>query len=352
MGALSLLAFGLAAYLGLHPALQATPGELAAQPAPAGLVDSFGVTWARLVSAAAFGISVGAATVVCRRLFHSDVTAYLAGALVLLDPGFLTLGRLALPDAIAVAGILAALAFFLSDAPWAHWAGSVALGVAVAADPRTLIWGVPLALLALLRGHIYAAPRHLGLAGLQGLALPALAAGLHLLAMEGQLRGVICQPGSDSALGLATSIDYGGIIAIHNPVTWFGGLGAILFLAAESLSTVARQFRLARLPGRLQMRLGVPLQPMQARILWLLLLVLLIPFPGALLPLLAIALAAGIGNLADDAPGFGLAVALVVLLFAVLALARAWPLVAGTASPDTVQDLLGMVPWTRTVACA
>lgn len=351
VGALALFAFGLAAELGLHP-LMPLQGEKVAQVAPAGLLESFGLTWARLVSAAAFGVAVGATTVAARRLFHSDLVAYLAGALVLLDPGFLAIGRLALPDAIVVAGLLSALAFFLSEPPWAHWAGSVALGMAVAADPRSLVWGVPLGFLILIRGHIYAAPRHLGLAGLQALAIPALAAGLHLLATDGRVIGIVCQPDTNSALSLVTSIDYGGVVALHNPVTWFGGLGALVFLSAQSLSTVTRQFRLARLPGRLQMRLAIPLLPMQARILWLLLFAVLAPFPVVLLPVLAIALAAGIGNLAEDAPGFGVAVALVVLLFAGLALARAWKLVAGTADAAEVQDLLGLVPWTRALPCA
>ncbi|MCA1819452.1 MAG: phospholipid carrier-dependent glycosyltransferase [Halobacteriales archaeon] len=352
VAAMALFAFGLAAELGLLPHTPTpTRGEVAAAAAPAGLLESFGLAWARIVSAAAFAVSVAATTVATRRLFHSDAVAFLAGALVLLDPGFLAVGRLALPDAIATAGLLSALAFFLSAAPWAHWAGSLALGLAVAADPRSLVWGVPLGLLILLRGHIYAAPRHLGLAGLQALALPALAAGLHMLATDGAIRGVICQPGTSASLGLAESADYGGVIALHNPVTWFGGVCALLFLAANSLSTVARQFRLARLPGRIQMRLAVPLQAMQGRILWVLLLAVLVPFPVALLPVLAMALAAGIGNLAEDAPGFGAAVGLVVLVFAALALVRAWRLVAGTAGPEEIADLLNLVPWTHPVPC-
>lgn len=351
-GLLAVAAFGLAAYLGLYPQpLRPTSGEMHAAAAPAGLLDSFGLSWARLVSAAAYATAIVAASVAARRLFHSGPVGLLAGTLVLLDPGFLVMGRLALADAIAVAGLFLSLAFFLSTPSWAHWAGSVALGLAVAADPRSLVWGVPLALVILLRGHIYAAPRHLGIAGLQALALPSLAAGLHFLATDGTIRGVLCQPPLASALGLGASIDYGGVIAVHNPITWFGGLGAILFLGADSLATIGRQFRLARLPGRLQMRLGMPLHPMQARILWILAFAVLVPYPAAMLPLLAIAVAAGIGNLAEDAPGFGLAVGLVVLLFAVFALVRAWGLVQGTASPAEAQELMGFVPWTSAVPC-
>lgn len=354
VGAMALVAFGLAAELALYPQpIQVTPAEEAAQRAPGGLLDTFGLSWARLVSAASFAVTVSAVAVVGRRLFHSDGVALLAAALVLLDPGFLTLGRLALPDAIAVAGLLGALAFFLSTPPWAHWAGSLMLGLAAAADPTSLVWGVPMVVLLLIRGHIYAAPRHLGLAALQTLALPTLAAGLHLLATDGAIRGVVCQLDRGAAFTLAATTHYGlGIHGLHNPVTWFGGLGATLLLAAASLSTVARQFRLARLPGRVQMRLAFPLQPIQARILWILAFAVLIPFPNALMPILALALAAGIGHLAEDAPGFGLAVALVVLLFAGLVLWRAWGLVAGTASPAEAQDILAtLVPWTRVEDC-
>jgi hypothetical protein len=348
--ALALLAFGLAAELGLRP-LSPLPAEELAKSAPGGLLDTFGLSWARLVSAAALAVAVGALCVAARRLLHSELAALLAGAVAALDPGFLVLGRLALPDAIAVAGLLTALAFFLSNQEWAPWGGTIALGFAAAADPVSLVWGAPLALLILIRGHIYAAPRHLGLAALQTLALPALAAGLHLLATDGELRGLPCNLGAGANLGLAATVDYGGVYGLHNPVTWFGGVGAILFLAAAALSAVARQFRLARLPGRIQLRLAFPLSPIQARMLWILLFAVMAPFPSALLPVLAIALAAGVYNLAEDAPGFGASVGLVVLLFAILTLVRGWGLLSGTAEPTTAQDLLGAVPWTSTVRC-
>jgi len=340
--------FGLAAWLGTQP-YQPVAGELAASAAPAGLLDSFGLSPSRLVSAAAVGGLLAAAAVAGRRLLHSEPVALLAGGLVLLDPGILALGRLAMPDALVLAGLAGALALFLSDAPWAHWAAAGSLGLAAAADPRSLVWGLPLGGLALLRGHIYAAPRHLGLASLQALGLPILAAGLHLLATNGQVVGIGCQPSFGDAVALAASPDYGGVVALHNPVTWFGGLGALVLLAAGSLSTVARQFRLARLPGRIQMRLGAPLEPIQARMLWLLLLALLAPFPSLLLVLAALALAAGIGRLAEDAPGFGVAVGFVILVFAVLALWRAWAAVSGTGP---LGDSLDLVPWTHAVACA
>jgi len=347
VAALAAGGFGLAAWLGTWP-LHALPGELAAAPAPAGLLDSFGLSPARLVSAAAFGATLAAVAVAARRLLHSEAVALLAAALVLLDPGILALARLATPDALVLAGLSCALALFLSDAAWAPWAGAGALGVAVAADPRTLVWGVPLGFLALLRGHIYAAPRHLGVAGLQAIGLPTLAAGLHVLATGGQVVGVVCQPAFGDALALARTPDYGGVVALQNPVTWFGGLGALVLLAAASLATVARQFRLARLPGRIQMRLGAPLEPIQARALWLLALALFAPFPSVLLLVAALALAAGIGRLAEDAPGFGVAVGFVIVVFAVLVLWRAWGAVTGQGGADAALDL---VPWTHAVPC-
>ena len=142
-----------------------------------------------------------------------------------------------------------------------------------------------------------------------------------------------------------------GIVALHNPATWYGGLGALLFLGVGALLSMARQFRVARLPGRVQLRLAEPLGATHARALWLGAFALVLPFPGLWLPLFAIALAAGIGELSEDAPGFGLAVAIVSLGFALLGLVRLWPLVNGGSDPVQVQELLNFLPWVTVRGC-
>src|SRR5205085_1001793 len=151
---------------------------------------------------------------------------------------------------------------FLSTSSRLHWAGAAALWLAALADPRSLLWSPALALLLLVRGHIYAAPRHLGLALGQALGIPATAA-----------------------------------------------------------------------PSHLPLTAGAP--P---------------PAPLAWLPLFALALGAGIGALAEDAPGFGLAVGGVLLLFAALGLVRAWALVHG--GPALLPGAqAGLVPWGHVAGC-
>jgi hypothetical protein len=344
---LALLAGGLALAAGM-PASRALAVERAVAGQPGALAAPLGLAGARALAAGGAAVAVLATALAGRRLFHNDGVGLLAAALVALDPAALASGRLAAPQSLALAGVASALACFLAQPTWARWLGAALLATAALLDPRAVGWGIPLALLALLRGHIYAAPRHLGLAALQAIGAPAAGALLHL-AYSPTWSALPCPAFAPAALVLLEAPDFGGVAAVHNPVTWFGGLGAVLLMAGAALWTVVRQVRMARLPGRAQLRLAVPLPALHARVLWLLVLALAVPFPEAWLPLFAIALAAGVAELADDAPGFGLAVGLVVLVFAVLALARAWPAVAATGAVEGAVH--GLVPWARMVAC-
>lgn len=345
-GGLAVAVLAVALWLGRTPA-----GATASELAEPSLVSLLGLAGGRAFSALCAATVVGAVAVAGRRLLHSDGWGLFAALLLALDPAFLAMARLAIPDMVALAGLALAFATFLSASPSLHWAGTAALWLAALADPRALLWSLPLALLLLVRGHIYAAPRHLGLALGQALGIPATAAVLHLAVSAGNLPDACPALTHGGVLALAEVADLGsGVAAVHNPATWFGGLGALLFLGAAGLGLLARQFRIARLPGRVQLRIAEALPPLLARGLWLLLLALLAPSPTVWMALFALALGAGIAGLAEDAPGFGVAVAGVLVLFAALGLLRAWSLVAGGV-PLTVGSAAGLVPWGHVVGC-
>lgn len=342
--AVGVLAAGL--WLGRAPTTM-----VAAERADPSLVSLLGLSGGRALSALCAATVVGGVAVAGRRLLHSETWGVVAALLVALDPALLVTARLALPSTVAVAGLVVALALFLSASTRLHWAGAAALWLAALADPRALLWSLPLGLLLLVRGHIYAAPRHLGLALGQALAIPATAAALHLVVSDGRLPVSCLSIGALPAVALtAVPVLGGGMAAVHNPATWFGGLGALVFLAEGSLGLLARQFRVARLPGRIQLRIAETLPPSLARGLWLVLLAFFAPTPLVWLPLFALALAAGLTALSEDAPGFGLAVGGVVVLFAVLGLARMGGLVVGGGSLVD-GSMAGLVPWGRILGC-
>ena len=351
VGVLGLTFLGLAIGLGVTPR-ESTAAERAAGASPAGLLDTFGLEGARLTAAAFGAITVVATAFMARQLLHSDGAGVFAGLMLAADPSLLVESRLGLPHPIALAALATAIACTLTLGTLGPWLGSGALLVAAAADPRCLLWGIPLGLMAMLRGHIYAAPRHLATSLLQGLAIPAVGAGLHLLATGGRIAEPACLAlPTFPALALTVAPDMGaGIVAVRNPATWYGGLGAVALLGGAALWVMARQFRAARLPGRLQLRIAGPLAPAHARVLWLLALALTAPFPDAWLLVAAVGLAAGVLALSEDAPGFGVAVAAVLAVFALVALARVWPFLTG--SPDGAAGVLGFLPWTRAVPCA
>lgn len=333
--------------VGLHPAEATASEQAAARGSLFGLVERFGPEGARIVSAAAVAVAAMATALAGRRLLHSDGAGILAAVTLTLDPGTLAIGRLALPDAVALAGLAGALACFLSLRQGLHWAGAGFLALAALAEPLSVLWGIPLALMALLRGHIYAAPRHLGESLLKGVAIPGAAA---LVAWAAFAGGAHCAPALQM-LTLSVVPVHGPVAIAPNALLWLGGLGALAVLSFVVFLSMGRQVRIARLPGRVQLRLPDALHPMAGRILWLALLALLAPLPAAWMLVAALALAAGVVWLSEDAPGFGLAVALVVVGFGILGLVRAWPLVTGLATPEQLADLADLLPWSRTVAC-
>jgi hypothetical protein len=318
----------------------------------AGTLDGWGaleVRASRAVAAAAHAALVGAVAMAGRRLAHSETAGLLAAALVAADPSSLLVGSLGVPQAVAVAGLLWALALATSPVPLFHWLAGFALAIATLALPVAALWVLPLALILLLRGHIYAAPQHLGLALAQVAVLPLLALGIRFL-LEGLDAVPAClNPAPLDALTLHALASPGpGLLVVPNPVTWMAGAGALAFLGLGGLAVATGRFRVARAPGRLQLRVVATFPPVLARGLWLLVLALLAP-PAAWLPLFALALALGVRELGEDAPGFGLALALVLLVFAGLVLVRAWGAVHGAA--DGATDALDLVPWARATPC-
>ena len=208
-------------------------------------------------------------------------------------------------------------------------------------DPRAWVIAIPMATMGLLRGHVYAAPRHLGLAALQGVVLPGGFAllGAFLAAPES------CASWAAQAVLLDVPVVRGAVL-VPNPITWFGGIAALLFLAGAAILVVVRQMRIARLPGRIQVRLFDALDVQHARALWLLVILLVAP-PNLWIVLLPLAVGAGVATLGQDAPGFGAAVALVLVAFAVLVVVRGWGAIQG----DDPSGLLDLVPWAQVSSC-
>ncbi|MHB8633821.1 MAG: hypothetical protein ACYDBQ_07655 [Thermoplasmatota archaeon] len=322
-------------------------------PAPSGplawMWRSLGPSGGPILSALFAGASVTGTAWVGRRLFHAAGVGLAAAGVVALDPSVLAAGHLALPLSVAQGASLAALALLLAPRPWVHWFAAPLLGISAMALPAQLAWFVPLGVLALLRGHIYAAPRHLAAVTAQVLLIPGaiLAAGVWASGWaDWGLQPACLTPAFWGSLALWQVPTVGAVALVHNPVTWFAGLAALVALGGAALVAVLARFRITRLPGRVQMRLEGPLSPGAARVLWLLVLTAAAP-PALWLPLVALALAAGIQELSVDAPGFGLALAFVVLAFAALSLGRGWPSVTG-ANPAAA---LRLAPWAHLAAC-
>lgn len=345
------LAAGVTAYvLGLQGDEQ--PAETTARPLAFGFADA-DLAAARAASAVAVGVTVSAMAFAGRSFSRSGVAGLLAAALVALDPAVLAYGRLALPTALAVAAMAVALACMVSaNAGWA-WVGSLALAAGAVVDPRVAAWGLPLAVVLVLRGNIYASPRHVGIALLQALIIPLAGAAAHWL-VEGMWASVpsCLAPPAWSLLTLRAMVQPGeGLAAAPNPVTWLAGLGALLFLGLGALAFGATRFRLARANGRVQARLVAPFPAVLGRGGWLLLLALAVALPQAWVLLFALALALGVQDLGEDAPGFGLTLAVALLLFAGVVLWRSWAAVSGLGGPEGVADALALVPWAEPVQC-
>lgn len=318
------------------------------------LYKALGATGARIVASILAGVAVTATAFAARRLSHSNAVGLVAPLLLALDPRFLAEGHLALAHAPLVALSMLALAAFLSDRDGMHWWGAVMLSLAATVDLTVVLWGGVLGAMVLMRGHIYAAPKHLGTAAGQTVGLPLLVGAVaHGSAfVGGRVPGGAClAPPWWDVLLLRTALDHGGgFYGVHNPATWFAGLGALVFLAAVSFWFLGRDFRVARLPGRVQLRLTDRLPRTYGRALWILLLVVFAPV-DLWLPLLAIALGIGVQELSQDAKVFGSVIHVAAVLFALAYLVRLWPLVAGTADAASAVELAQVMPWGRVQAC-
>lgn len=326
----------------------AVPAERQAD-GPTGLAG-LGLGTGRALAAVAAGLAVVAVGLAGRRMSHSSAAGLLAAALVAADPAFLVQARLAVPNSVVIAALAWALAFVASPIPLLHWLAGLCLAVGVFFQPWAILWVFPLMAFLLLRGHIYAAPQHLGLAFVQVAVLPLVAFGLHALLAGGLGAAPACLTLAPwSMLALLEVVQPGpGLLLLPDPIVWLGGAGALSFLGVGGLAFVMASFRVARAPGRLQVRVVSPMPPVLARGIWLLLLALLAP-PVVWLPLFAIALAMGIRELGDDAPGFGVALAVVLLAFAALVLARAWGAVVGL--DGGVAEAMELVPWATATSC-
>lgn len=301
------------------------------------------ISSARMLSAVAAGVFVVATGFVARRLLHANLPSLLAAGLVAIDPALLVHGRLATPVALASASAMIAFALFLGRYTRTHWWASGFLTLACFLEPVHLWWGLPMAMLVLVRGHIYAAPRHAFMAGLQTLAVPVAGTLLGLVGSSSLDDGCY-QVGGVAGLLQLRSADLGGFVALPNPVTWFGGLVALAFLGVWAASHVLGQFRLQRLPGRIQVRLPDALRRIHGRVLWIAAFAVFAPTPLLWLPLFAVALGAGTHELGRDAKAFGIIVGLVVLAFAAIASFQG----IDAVSLELTRPAL---PWTNTVSC-
>jgi hypothetical protein len=315
---------------------------------------ALGLMGARLLTAIFMAAGVAAVAVAAHRLWHSPGAGLLAGALVGADPALLSFGHLASAAGIVFGIAMVALALLLLPARGGHWVAAGLVFLATFLHPGLLVWSIALFVLVLLRGHIYAAPKHVIVAGAQTILPMAIGALLAHLAAVGAADGIAAclTPSTWRALSLASVAGIGGTRhAVHNAAVWYGGLAALLYLASGAIGTVLSSFRLQRLPGRLQVRLPRPLARHHGRALWLLVLVLFVPVPFLWLPLFAMALAGGVWYLSEDAPGFGFMVGLLIAAAALFYAVRLWGLVHGTATPQEAAELLHIVPWMTPVTC-
>lgn len=318
------------------------------------LHDLVGLDTLRVLVAVAAGATVTAAGFVARRFTHGAGLGVLASVLVALDPALLVDGQLALPAAVLRFAAVAALALALGGHPIYHWLVPVPLIVGGLIEPWFLLWGVAIALMLLFRGHIFAAPKHLRDALFQGIGLPLLA-GIPLLIAVNQViitTDVTCGPSMMASILLLDVPHYAtGLVAFMNPVVVLGGLGVLAGLAIAALVQVGGTFRLARLPGRVQIRLPERLGRIPSRALWLAAFALVMPAPQVAIVIGAVAIALGVQGLMVDSPVFATVVAILTAGFAVLVVVRLAPVIAGTADVEGLTDILQWLPWVDPNAC-
>lgn len=308
----------------------------------------------RVLVGIAAGATVTATGFVARRFTHSAGLGVLAAVLVAFDPALLVDGQLAVPAALLRFAAVAAMALALGGHPAYHWLVALPIIVGAILEPWFLLWGVMVSTLLLLRGHIFAAPKHLRDAMFQGVGLPLLA-GIPLLIAVHQITvttDVVCGPSmARSLLLLDVPLYATGLAAIMNPVVVIGGLGLLAGLAVAAIVQVSSAFRLARLPGRVQIRLPERLGRIPSRALWLAAFALVMPVPQVAIVIGALAIALGVQGLLIDSPVFATVVAILTASFAAVVVVRLLPVIAGDASAAVLGDVVSWLPWVDLEAC-
>ncbi len=288
-----------------------------------------------------------------RRLAHSAPAGLVAAGLMALDPSLLLEGQLAVTGGFVRFAAVASLALALGGHRAWHWLAPLPIAAGIALTPWFAIWGLAIAAMLWMRGHIYSAPKHLGIALLQGVGIAAPVGSIfHVIAIG--LRdpvGVTCGARWVDTMSLRSIPDYGGPFSVPNPVTWYGGGILLLALAAAAILYAATTFRMTRAPGRIQLRLNAPIGRLRGRSLWLLAFAAAAPVPAVVLPLAALALGLAVHHLLKDSGAFGGAIAGAMLLFAVLYLVRFAVLLDPSADGADFESILDLVPWMRPAAC-
>lgn len=318
------------------------------------LHDWMGFTALRVFMGLAAGATVIATAFVTRRFTHDLGMGILAAVLVSLDPALLVDGQLAVPDALLRFAAVAALALALGGHPVYHWLVPIPIAVGVLLEPWFLAWGAVLALLLLFRGHIFAAPKHLRNATLQGVLIPGLVAIPAFIAIRQTIvtESVVCAPDAGRALlGMDVPQFANGLVAVPNPVVAVGGLAVLLALLMGAVAQLAVSFRLARLPGRIQVRLPRRLGRTPSRALWLAALAVAMPAPQVALVIGAIAIAVGVQALMADSPVFGAVVGILTAAFAVVVVVRLGIIIIGDASQVDLDGILQWLPWVQPIGC-
>lgn len=301
----------------------ALPAELDYDSGAGWVLQKLPIDYARILTAVAAGFAAATWGFVARHIYHSETIGVATTWLIALDTGFLVQGHLvqSLPWEMLFAGSAVLLATL--PHPRAHWGIPAALALYGLENRTSILLGVGLFSMLLVRGHIYATNKHVTTAFWQ--TIPALT-GL-FSTFHWQL------------LNAGASIPGPGTVHLHNPAIWYTGAIAAIAGIGGALLFLTNQFRMARHPGRIQVRLQNRLPRILGRTLWN---AALLP---VLLPALVMHLLGGIRILTEDSRGFRFALYGGIYAFAIIYLVRFWAFIMGDATADDLSDLAEILPW-------
>jgi hypothetical protein len=301
----------------------ALPAEDAYDSGAGWVLQKIPLDYARAITAIAAGLAAGIWGFVARRIYHSETIGLATTWLIALDTGFLVQGHLvqSLPWEMLFAGsavLIATLPY-----PRAHWAIPLPLALYGLENRASIFIGIAIFAILLTRGHIYATGKHVTTAFWQTIpALTGLFSTFHWSLLDAGARTL--GPGS---------------IHLHNPALWYTGIIAAIAGISGALLFIASQFRMARHPGRVQIRLQTRLPRILGRTLWN---ALLLP---VLLPALIMHLLGGIRILTEDSRGFRFALYGGIFAFAIVYLVRFWSFILGNGTPEDMAALAEILPW-------